>query len=307
MNVLAVDIGGTKVRLGVVEVSETGTPVIRHQQDLETTGHQLSEVLKNAATLAEKLSGNLSYSKIGISTAGFLHEDRATIDQLHDGRWIQTNIADFFGEPRDRVLVLDDGMASTIAEWKSGAARQFSNTVVLTVGTKLGAGVVLNGRILHVGGYASPQLGGVIVPPEQARNKEIPFLGEECAGDALRASAQRCGYADVGDMLMRVKDDEKAAAAVERMCEYLAMCVANAVNLFAPERVVLTGGVVEKGREWVLHGVREHLEGKLLRRPRQFEATTALVEGKFGGNASLIGAALAVFADPIEPRRDDSH
>lgn len=307
MNVLAVDIGGTKVRLGIVEVSETGKPVIRHQKDLETTGCHLSEVLKNAATLAKKPSGDLSYSKIGISTAGFLHEDRATIDQLHDGRWIETNVAAPFGEPRERVLVLDDGMASTIAEWKSGAARHCSNTVVLTVGTKLGAGVVLNGRILHVGGYASPQLGGVIVPPEQARNKQIPFLGEECAGDALRAAAQRCDYADVAEMLTRVKDDKQAAAAVDRMCEYLAMCVANAVNLFAPERVVLTGGVVEKGREWVLHGVRDHLKGKLLRRPRQFDATTALVEGEFGGNASLIGAALAVLADPIAPRRDVSH
>ncbi|MBS0263929.1 MAG: ROK family protein [Planctomycetes bacterium] len=305
MKVLAVDIGATKLRLGVVDLSNK-TPTILHTHELQTKGQQLSAVLDTAANVAKDLLGTRRAPKIGISTAGFLHEDRATICQLHDGRWTETNVTAPFAEHSNRVRVIDDGMASTLAEWKSGAAQKCSDVVVLTVGTKLGSGVILNGRILHIGGYSSPQLGGIVVSREQARIPQIPFIGEECAGDALCASAEKCGYSDVGAMLECIKKDDRAAAALDRMCEYLAMCVANAVNLFAPERVVLTGGVIEKSNNRLIKHVRSRLKEKLLKRPRQFDARTALVEGRFGGNASLIGAALAVRTDPVSRRKTSS-
>jgi glucokinase len=301
INVLAVDIGSTKVRLAVVSLSGDGdTPALMCSSDLTTSGCDLSAVLVNAASCAQSLVVGLEYAGIGISTAGFLHSDRATISQLHDGHWIQTNVnGPFEAALGIKPRVLDDGMAAAFAEWKSGAAQGCSDAVVLTVGTKIGTGVILGGRLACVGGYASPQLGGVVVPQSLARNPATPFLGEEAAGDALRFFAEQYGFGDVANMIYSSDLDCRATEAVDHVCEYLAICVANAINLFAPERVVVTGGVIGKSGRLLVRRVRTRIVGKLLQRPSPFCAETALVEGKFGGMAGIFGAALAVGSDPL--------
>ena len=154
--------------------------------------------------------------------------------------WSNTNVVGALSEELDIPVSFDtDVNAAALAEQRWGAARGLSTFVYITVGTGIGAGIVLNSRPVH--GRMHPEFGHILIPHDHARD---PFRGScpfhrDCLEGMASGEALRARYGKPAEQL-----DDQAAWALE--ARYLAIGIMNAVLTVSPDRVVLGGGVVKK-------------------------------------------------------------
>ena len=132
-----------------------------------------------------------------------------------------------------------DVNTAALAEQRWGAARGLSNFIYITVGTGIGAGIVVNDRPVH--GLVHPEFGHILIPHDHTGD---PFPGScpfhrDCLEGMASGEALRARYGKPAEQL-----DDQAAWALE--ARYLAIGIMNAVFAVSPERVVLGGGVIKK-------------------------------------------------------------
>ena len=154
--------------------------------------------------------------------------------------WSDTDVVGPLAEELDIPVAFDtDVNAAALAEQRWGAAGGLSNVVYITVGTGIGAGIVLDGRPVH--GLMHPEFGHILVPHDHAAD---PFPGScpfhrDCLEGLASGEALRARHGKPAEEL-----DDEGAWALE--ADYLAMGIMNAVLTVSPERVVLGGGVVKR-------------------------------------------------------------
>ncbi|MGE5531999.1 MAG: ROK family protein, partial [Bacteroidota bacterium] len=154
--------------------------------------------------------------------------------------WSNINVVGTLSEELDIPIAFDtDVNAAALAEWRWGAARGLSNFIYITVGTGIGAAIVLDGRPIH--GLMHPEFGHVLIAHDHVGD---PFPGScpfhrDCLEGLASGEALRARYGKPAEEL-----DDQVAWALE--AHYLAMGIMNAVLTVSPERVVLGGGVVKK-------------------------------------------------------------
>ncbi len=159
---------------------------------------------------------------------------------------------DRFGLP---VGVENDANAAALAEWKLGAGRGASNLVVLTLGTGVGGGIVLDGALYR--GWA--EIGHMVVvaggPPCQGNCHGHGHLEALASGTAADRVAQELWGAgsDARDLVSRARDgDEAARAALSEIAGYLGAAIGSLANLFDPEVVIVGGGFGEAAGDLLL-------------------------------------------------------
>jgi glucokinase len=150
------------------------------------------------------------------------------------------------------VAIENDADAAALGEWTCGAGRGTHNFLLVTVGTGIGAGLVLNGQLYRGVGSAHPEVGHHVIDP----TGPLCFCGAHgcweslASGPALERWAQAqhprlkplsaqeiCALAEHGE--------PDALAAVQRTAHYLAIGLANLVTLFVPECLALGGGLMQ--------------------------------------------------------------
>ena len=170
--------------------------------------------------------------------------------------WAGTAVAPFFKDSLGIPVAFDtDVNAAAIGEGKWGAARGLNCFVYFTIGTGIGAGVVIDGNPVH--GLTHPEIGHLRIPRDPARD---PFEGS-CPfhGDCFE------GLAAGPAIAARWKCDPKSLApdheAWNLEAEYIALAVMNVVLTVSPQRVILGGGVMEQGQLFPM--IRERLKEQL--------------------------------------------
>jgi glucokinase len=206
---------------------------------------------------------------------------------------------DLAGRLRDRfsvpVGIENDGNAIALAEWRLGAGRGTDDMVALALGTGVGGGIVLDGRLYR--GWA--ELGHVVVvadgPPCQGTCHGRGHLEAVASGEAAERIAQDL-WGDGADahrlVAAAVEGDPAAAGEMARIGHALGLAIGSFVNVFAPEVTVVGGGFGNAA--WAL------LEEPALaaaRREALYPADEELriVKAQFGDEAGLVGAALVGF------------
>jgi predicted NBD/HSP70 family sugar kinase len=185
-------------------------------------------------------------------------------------------------------IVLDtDVDVAALGEWRWGAADGLDSFCYITVGTGIGGGAVVNGRMLH--GLLHPEFGHIRVPHDRARDPFdgiCPYHGDclegLASGEAIR---QRWG---------RPGQDLSGTAAWEIEAEYLALALVNFVCLLSPQRIIIGGGVAKQPTllPMARQRLRELLAGYLrvpeLTEPQAMDGY--IVPPKLGGETGVIGA-----------------
>jgi len=295
----AVDIGGTKIAVGVVDGDgkvlsrmESPTEVDRSYEDgLELVADMLRKTSQDAG---QKIDG------IGIGSTGPVNPvtgEFGDVDFLP--RWRGKNpvrdLAEIF---KVRVALENDADAGALGEAGWGAGKNRSRLVYVTIGTGIGGGIILDGDLYRGVDGAHPEIGHHVIDPS-GPPCSCGFRGcwEALAtGPAMAAWFQReksvdskpqdslsakriCQLAQQGDPL--------AGKAVAREAYYLGLGLANLINLFIPDAIVL-GGSVMKSADLFLDGARKVISQGCRFVP--FEKTE-LVLASLGEDANLIGAA----------------
>ena len=210
------------------------------------------------------------------------------------------------------VFVDNDGNAAAIAEHRAGAARGASEAVVLTIGTGIGGGLILNGEPYRGAVGAAAELGHIVIdfngPKCQGNCPNHGCVEAFASGTALAreanriaaefpssglARARREGRELAGPLVTELAHDGDAAAiaAIELIGSRLGVAIASLVNIFNPQVVVIGGGVIAAG-ELLLAPVRTVVAERTLAAVRQ---DLRIVPARFGVEAGMIGAAALAF------------
>ena len=267
VNAIGIDIGGTKVLGGVV----TGTGEILATARRDTPregGRALTQAIANVAT---ELVQQYPVDSIGVSAAGFISSDRQTMLATPNiSNWNGVNLVAELTEMLDKKIVLEnDANAAAWGEFKFGAGRGRSDLMMLTLGTGVGGGLILDGSVFRGAFGIGAELGHIrLVPDGQLCGCGIRGCLEQYAsGSALMRHAREAidaspllarNLLDRGDGTiesLRGSDitdaardgDPVAIAAFNTMATYLGAGIASLCAVIDPSCVVLGGGVIDAG------------------------------------------------------------
>lgn len=289
--VIGVDLGGTKILAGLV--ARDGT--IGRTVEVPTPDSSQEEVL---AALDDVVSDLLNDGAAAIGYGVPLNIDGRTRVALRAIN-LPLREVDFAGRARDRFRlpagVENDGNAAALAEWTFGAGRGTSDLVMLTLGTGVGGGLVLGGRLYR--GWA--ELGHLVVeadgPPCQGNCDGRGHIEAVASGLAADRAARELYGAecDARTLVQRGHAGEPGAVeALGRIGHLLGVAIGSLVNIFNPDTVVVGGGFGAAAGELVL--------GPALRAARRealapADETLRIVAAELGDEAGLIGAGLVAF------------
>ena len=303
----AVDIGGTKIAVGMVNDSgqvlsrkETPTDAESYANGLAAIASMLRETARTAG---------VEFAGIGIGSTGPVDPFSGKFGEVDflpgwRGQNPGTDLAHIFNV---RVALENDADAAALAEAGWGAGRNKSRLVYVTVGTGLGGGIVFDGRLYRGVEGSHPELGHQVIDP----SGPLCSCGYRGCWESLAAGPAMVAWLEANAPAqyphrkhltakricqLAQEDDTLARQAVDREAYYMGLGLANLINLFAPDVIVLSGSVM-KSAALFLDGIRTVICRGCRFVP--FEKTEIAL-ASLGEDSNLIGAA-RVWHDRFRP------
>lgn len=306
--VLAVDIGGTKMALGLVDdagsvLAEDLRPTLPDPDPLRV----VAPLLEGVAALSVRMPETSGPLRVGISCAGPLDGPAGTVSPVNIGAWrdfpVVEHVRDAAARATGREVLVglaNDGHCFTLGEHWLGAGRDVASMVGMVLSTGVGAGAVLDDRLFGGATGNAVHLGHISVNAWGAR---CVCGGHGCVemyarGPAMVAAARARGWSGGTDAKALTADaragDEVALAVIEEGMRALAAGIATTATELDVTTFVLGGGVSRAG-EVVFAPLRRHLaDFAVLPYVTDLEVRPAVLE-----NAGLLGAAaLALRLEP---------
>jgi len=277
--VLCFDLGGTNLRAGLVIAGDMREP--------EALGHWPAP--KDLAEFRGRIGGLIDLhraTRVGITIPGLASGTRSVwVPNLPylDG----VDVASLF--PQATVALGNDAQMALLAEAVHGAARGYSDVILLAIGTGIGSAVLADQRIIrgHLGAAAS--FGWASAATEDPGDDTHGWLERIASGTAMDALARKAGLTDAGALVASARaGDKRARDILAEPAAALGTTLAGAVALLGSQAVIVSGGVADSLDVLappILAAMRRNLPPHL--------RDVQLMAGAFGPRASLIGAAIA--------------
>lgn len=289
---IGIDIGGTSAKLGLVDMDGRVLSRVQVPTGREMTADDL------VTTLSDAIFGRLEGHKaagLGIAAPGMRREDGEGVINV-------TNLPHIDGYPlRERMqeatglrtVVDNDANAAAMGEARFGGGRGAERLLVMTLGTGIGAGMVVDGQVHRVSWQGLGDPGHVIV---QRNGPPCGCGGHGCvetiaAVPALLRKAAEAGLPDAtfGDMVIAARCGNTAVSEIlQEGGAWIGMALATLVHVFGPDRILLGGGGVDAAKELLFEPIRESLFAHT--QPFLAERLT-LGRAALGNDAGLVGAA----------------
>jgi glucokinase len=306
--VIGVDLGGTKLLAGVVDAD---LRVVHRTQRLvphADTAALLDAIL--AAVEEARAAAPAPVAAVGFGIACLMDTRRGVAATSVHLPVADLPFADIMRERLGLPVEVDnDANAAMLAEWRAGAAHGHDDAVLLTIGTGIGGGLVVGGRLARGSIGAGPELGHMVIdmdgPPCPGGCPGRGCLEAFVSGEALGRAGTEAAVAEPSSALGRAltsgravtgalvtelawDGDPAARAVIQRCGEHLGVGITSLVNIFNPSVVVIGGGVVAAG-EMLLAPARAVVAERALRPARD---VVEIVPAAFGEEAGMLGAAL---------------
>ncbi len=273
--VVGVDLGATNTKSGVVrstgELVESFTiPTPARATQLDLLDHLEKQVRRSMEAAGEPVSA------VGIATAGWVDPDTGTVVHATGNMpyWTGAPIAAALRQVlRLPVFVENDANAFTLAEGRFGVAEGASCYVGITLGTGLGAGVVMNGHLLRGAHHMGNALGHIVVEPD----------GLPCT----------CGQKGCLEVYTNAAALARYEGSVEKLADYLARGCASIVHAYDPSMLVIGGGLAHNN-EVLMERLRERLAELVFAWERR---GVKVVGSRLGYEAGVLGAAAVAFEE----------
>ena len=311
MYYLGIDLGGTGIKGALV--TEAGA-VLREETCPTRPELGAEAVADRIGALLRTLAGGCAPGDIGgvgVGCPGTVDPELGIVRYAVNLGW---SLYDLRSALRQRtgfeVLLVNDANAAALGEAVAGCARDAESAVILTLGTGLGGGVVLGGRLLTGYTGAAAELGHMVIREggvpcscgrrgcwEAYASATALIRQTQAAMDAhpesmLHSIARAAGGVNGQTaFLARERGDPAGTAVVERYIHYLSVGVANIINIFYPQVVALSGGVANQG-EALLEPLRRVVAPQVYG-DAYLERHTRIVQCTLGYRAGVIGAAMA--------------
>ncbi len=313
--VLGIDIGGTNLVVG--SVAEDGSSILATASEQTHAEAGAKDVLERLVCLAESAiaatrreAPDAEILGVGVGAPGPLDTKRGIVLLTPNLGWVNLPLRQIIHERLGLPASLDnDANCAVLGEWWVGAARGAKTAIGITIGTGIGGGLILDGKLYHGASDVAGEIGHTTIDTEGRRCKcgnygcleayasgpnialraveeieagAVSRLASLVGGDLTKITAQTVyqAAADGDDLALEVVNDT---------AKFLGVGIGNLLNVFNPEVVVVCGGVTLAG---------DHLFVPLQREVarRAFKPAVAacrIVPGELVGTAGVYGAAKA--------------
>ena len=307
-NAIGIDVGGTKVLGGVV--SPTGEILATARRDTPREGGKA--LTQTIADVATELLKEYPVESIGVSAAGFISSDRQTVLATPNiAGWNGVNLVNELTQIIGKRIVLEnDANSAAWGEFKFGAGRGRKDLMMLTLGTGVGGGLILDGSVFRGAFGIGAELGHIrVVPDGHLCGCGIRGCLEQYAsGSALMRHAREAINAspDLARNLLARGDgtveglkghhiteaardeDPVALAAFNTMASYLGAGIASLCTVIDPSCIALGGGVIDAGEIFLAPTRKAALSLIPFSGKHPFPE---IVAAELGNNAGLVGVA----------------
>lgn len=302
---IGVDIGGTGTKAGVV--NEHGEIVARVERPTDSSAGTKSIIAAVEDLLQRVPELNVEVGAIGIGAAGFIDHDNGSVffspNLTYDDPHIRDALQTRVGLP---VTVENDANAAAWGERTFGTARGSNHVAMLTIGTGIGSGFIVDGRLIRGFRGAGAEFGHVVIDPQgpPCTCGLRGCLEQLASGTAIARLARAAVAKDPDSSIVAFSGgpeaitaehvakaareyDETARAVLRRAGEALGIGLSNVVNVFDPEVIVLGGGAVDIGEPFLGPARDRLVELTNAQHRRPMRLDLALL----GNDAGTVGAA----------------
>lgn len=296
-----IDLGGTFIKCGIVSntgevISKTKIPTGRERHYSKITSDMANMVTKLAKETGVEISG------VGIGSPGTIDSEKGVIVYSNNIAWENVPLAKEIEKALNLpTYITNDANAAALGESFAGAGKEYKDSVLITLGTGVGGGVVIGGKLFEGYKSAGAELGHHVIE-RNGRPCTCGRLGCFEAYASATALIKRANEMKNDSAAFKTRkdinaktifDDAKAGDAVANklLCEYfdyLAEGIANIINIFRPEAVLIGGGLSAEG-DYITKPITERVN-KLVYGGTGY-APVAIKAAILGNDAGLIGAA----------------
>ena len=305
---IGIDLGGTFIKGGIVD--DTGNILISDKVPTESekgAGRVALNIANLGKSLLEKL--NLTVSDmvgVGIGVPGMIDSGKGEVVYSNNLQWehflIGEEVEKLIGLP---VKIANDANVAALGETKFGCGKDYNSTVMLTLGTGVGGGIVLDGKLVEGNRSAGAELGHsvIVAGGEQCTCGRKGCLEAYASATALIRDTKRAMLANKDSKMWEIGSidnvsgktafdymecDSAAKAVVENYIEKLGVGITNLANELRPEAVILGGGVCAQG-DTLIKPLQAFVDKEIFagKKGPQVKLVTATLEN----SAGLLGAA----------------
>lgn len=313
---IGIDLGGPNIKAGVVNenyeiiaTASTKTLCPRPAKEIADDMAKVSiEACKNAGIGIDEIEW------IGIGTPGIADNVNGTIPYSNNLGFKDVPIRKYIREHIDKpVYVANDANAAAYGEFVAGAAQGACDAVCITLGTGVGAGVIIDGKIFTGRNLAGTEIGHMVIEADGPQctcgrkgcfevfssatgliNMTKQAIAEN-PGSILAKYEQDDGKVSARHAFMAMREGDAAGqAVVDKYIKYLAAGITNVINIFQPDILCIGGGVCNEG-DPLMKPMVELVKKEVY--TRMLDKNTEITVAKLGNDAGIIGAAFLGKAD----------
>jgi len=297
------DVGGTKIALGAVNEENR---IIARREVPFPTGKSYKEVAKAMADLVKEFPYQID--SIGICIPGDIDYEKGIIIRAHNLQFYKVPFKDEIQDhfPNISVYLENDANAAALAELKLGAFRNCNTAILLTLGTGVGGGIILDGKLFNGGMNHGVEIGHMCLelkgPLCTCGNKGC--IEALCSASWIIREGRKAVieyplskiYTKIKGNIDRVdaklvidcarEKDPVATDIFNRYLDNLSSAIASLTAIFDPEVIALGGGVSKAG-DFLFEPLRQ-----LVKEKSYFEHPYKIVPAEFGNDAGIIGSAM---------------
>ena len=301
---IGIDIGGTKIAIGLVDrqgtiLSQTAFPTdspLGIPNACERIHHAISNITDELSLPISELAG------IGIGCPGPMKRETGEILNPHTlPGWENVSLTQTLKSKIDLPIELEnDADAALLGECFAGAAVGSQQVVMLTFGTGVGGAALTEGRILRGIDGEHPEMGLIpVLPDEDTDYSGVPGSLESIAsGTGIANAGSLHGFQDCPSVLAAAKSgDRKATAIIRKATRAITLGCLTMAHTLCPERIVLGGGLMDDHYELFASHIRIAIDQATLLPPQRIK----LAKAKLGNLAGIVGAASLAFNSATEP------
>ncbi|MEN1935995.1 ROK family protein [Paenibacillus sp. 102] len=290
------DIGGTFIKYAMID--EHGT--IYEKGKMQTSiQNQRKEILHRICETIRKLEKNYAIHSVGISSCGLIdHERGEVIFSANIPGYSGTKIANYiYRETGYTAIVENDVRSACIGEMWKGAGIGKENIVLITLGTGIGSGIIINGQMLQGANGLAGELGHMTIVHN---GEECSCGGKGCYERYASTSALIRQYKEVSlskgvcietitgeEIIERINSGEQLAKDVyEQFLQYVVTGLVNITHMFNPELIIIGGGIAEQGESF-LKQIQERFQQTIM---DIYQKKTNIVLAALHNDAGMYGA-----------------
>jgi len=320
--IIGVDLGGTNIVAGAMpedgsrEIAMRSEPT-QPDQGADAVVDRIARMIDTvlAETIAETNAKREDFAGVGIGSPGPLDRERGIVIVTPNLGWRNFPLRDEISKRVGLPASLDnDANCATLGEWWCGAAKGARHVIGITIGTGIGGGLLLDGRLFHGASDVAGEIGHTTIDSTGRRCKcgNYGCLEAYASGPAIAERAREALAGGEPSILLKLvnhdldkitaqlvydaakKDDDVARQVVRETANFLGAGVANLLNIFNPDVVVIAGGVTQAGAP-----LFEPLRAEVRRRAfRPAVEACKIVPGTLRGSAGVVGA-VATFKQQV--------